>query len=367
MEYHFLTPKYTPPTGAGTIWLRISCTVHFDLRITDSAGGTPSPAEFTDPVSTESAPVSADQPYRSPSAASLARKKRQGRAEATPLSVVIAGHVCIDSNVVDGNATTSPGSPAYFIAGALRGLPGITTTVIAPHGADFDELAPSLQIATPRHNRGSLHFENVITGAVRQQRATGLDGAVPSALTRAEKAALARADILLIAPLVDEFSARYVASLVDATAPHALIVLLPQGYLRRVDGDGAITPSISAELAAVSSEAAVIVFSDDDSSDPEVLAWRLAEGDNRPKVVITRAENGATVITDIDSIDVPTTPIPTEHIVNPVGAGDVFSAAVAVALRRGAPIEEAVRFGHVTAARHVSGQVPAQNAPRLER
>ncbi len=284
--------------------------------------------------------------------------KAERRARTRHLSLVVVGHLCIDHNTVDGVARISPGSPAYFISEALSGHPNITTTIIAAHGTDFDDLAGWLPIVTPTRGSRSLHFANTLTGTTRIQRVSGLSFAAPLPLTRNERAALRRADVVILAPIVDQFPAEYVSAVVDACSPRAFVALLPQGYLRTIDGDGAVGIGVSQDIEDAARECSLVVFSDEDTPDADVAAWRLAELDNRPRVIVTRARHGATIVSDIDSIDVPTTPIAQADIVNPVGPGDVFAAAVAVALARGTGIVDAVRAGNAAAGRHLVTPIP---------
>ena len=46
-------------------------------------------------------------------------------------------------------------------------------------------------------------------------------------------------------------------------------------------------------------------------------------------IIVTEAERGAALFRQGKLINVPTTPILTKNILNPVGAGDMFSAEVA--------------------------------------
>jgi ribokinase len=71
----------------------------------------------------------------------------------------------------------------------------------------------------------------------------------------------------------------------------------------------------------------------------------LARG---PKVlVVTRGRDGATVYTPESSFHVPAFPI---SAVDTVGAGDCFSAGLAVALAEKKPLDEAVKFAAAAAA-----------------
>ena len=77
----------------------------------------------------------------------------------------------------------------------------------------------------------------------------------------------------------------------------------------------------------------------------EAAAMVLARG---PKsVVVTRGKAGATAFTADGALELPALPV---HAVDTVGAGDCFSACLAVALAEGRPLPAALRFALVAAA-----------------
>jgi 5-dehydro-2-deoxygluconokinase len=81
------------------------------------------------------------------------------------------------------------------------------------------------------------------------------------------------------------------------------------------------------------------------------------------RLVLKRGERGATVFADGEELDVP--PFPVE-VVNGLGAGDAFAAALGHGLLRGLPLVEAVRRGTVAGAL-VAAQVACSEAmPRVE-
>jgi 5-dehydro-2-deoxygluconokinase len=93
-------------------------------------------------------------------------------------------------------------------------------------------------------------------------------------------------------------------------------------------------------LAAKAVAAADIVIGNED----EVEAARLR---NVPTLVLKRGERGATVYEEGDETDVPGFPV---EVVNGLGAGDAFAAAVGHGLLRGLSLVEAVRRGTVAGA-----------------
>jgi 5-dehydro-2-deoxygluconokinase len=111
-------------------------------------------------------------------------------------------------------------------------------------------------------------------------------------------------------------------------------------------------PSLAAEAAA----AADIVIGNEE----EVAAARL---DRVPTLVLKRGERGATVYDDGVETDVPGFPV---EVVNGLGAGDAFAAAVGHALLRGMSLVEGVRRGTVAGAIVASRLACSEAMPRLE-
>lgn len=89
----------------------------------------------------------------------------------------------------------------------------------------------------------------------------------------------------------------------------------------------------------------------DDSVAPAELAHRLQEYFRLQKVVITLGETGAWVA---EGAHQELTPAFKVQAVDTPGAGDAFTAGLALGLAAGAPLVEAARFGCLTAARAVT-------------
>jgi 5-dehydro-2-deoxygluconokinase len=109
-------------------------------------------------------------------------------------------------------------------------------------------------------------------------------------------------------------------------------------------------------LAAEAVAAADIVI----GNEAEVAAARVTDV---PTLVLKRGERGATVFEDGDETDVPGFPV---DVVNGLGAGDSFAAAVGHALLQGLPLVEAVRRGTVAGALVASRMACSEAMPRLE-
>src|SRR2546423_296334 len=114
-------------------------------------------------------------------------------------------------------------------------------------------------------------------------------------------------------------------------------------------------PADYAAVAAEAAGAADIVIGNEE----EVEAARV----DPPTLVLKRGERGATVYEAGDETDVPGFPV---EVVNGLGAGDAFAAAVGRSLLDGLPLVEAVRRGTVAGALVASQLACSEAMPRLE-
>ena len=113
-----------------------------------------------------------------------------------------------------------------------------------------------------------------------------------------------------------------------------------------------------AEFPALAAEAvgyADIVIGNEE----EVAAAQI----DAPTLVLKRGERGATVYESGDATDVPGHPV---AVVNGLGAGDAFAAAVGQSLLQGLPLVEAVQRGTVAGALVASRLACSEAMPRLE-
>jgi ribokinase len=127
----------------------------------------------------------------------------------------------------------------------------------------------------------------------------------------------------------------------------APVRVLPQSVLRLVD---ILTPN--------QSEAKVLTGRSPDAAiEPETVARELIRSGVK-YVVITLGEQGALLVSVNSSLHIPAIRVP---VADTTGAGDSFNAGLAVALARGAKLEDAVRFAVVTGGLAVTreGVVPS--------
>jgi 5-dehydro-2-deoxygluconokinase len=109
-------------------------------------------------------------------------------------------------------------------------------------------------------------------------------------------------------------------------------------------------------LAAEAIRAADIVIGNED----EVAA---AQVESAPTLVLKRGERGATVFADGDETDVAGFPV---EVVNGLGAGDAFAAALGHALLQGLPLVDAARRGTVAGALVAAQLACSEAMPYLE-
>jgi 5-dehydro-2-deoxygluconokinase len=115
-------------------------------------------------------------------------------------------------------------------------------------------------------------------------------------------------------------------------------------------------PGAYAELAADAVASADIVIGNEE----ELAAARIGPV---PRLVLKRGERGATIYEDGDETDVPGHPV---EVVNGLGAGDAFAAALGHGLLRGLPLLEAARRGTVAGALVAAQLACSEAMPRLE-
>ncbi len=146
-------------------------------------------------------------------------------------------------------------------------------------------------------------------------------------------AAWRRAAILHVAPVMGECD----RSLLEAEA--AFRGLTPQGFLRRVDAEGRVHPAPWPEAEALLPRCDAVVLSVEDVGGAVAQVERWAR--RVPLLVLTNGAKGGWFF--VEGQRHPYAAFPA-RLVDPTGAGDIFAAALFVALRRGWGVGAAVRL-----------------------
>ncbi|TQL54456.1 carbohydrate kinase family protein [Subtercola boreus] len=287
-------------------------------------------------------------------------------ATADERSVVVVGHVCIDENTGTDSGDSSPqrlrrsaGSPAFFMNRQLRTVPGVTVSVIAPYSDDFVDLRSGVPLLNPATPGGTLLYRNHIEGDVRRQECFHSQNADPVPLTSSYARALAHADIVVVAPLLANFTPEYLTAALAETRPGTLTMLLLQGYLRTVGEDGTVGQRDFVEYADVIPLFDVVVFSDEDLGDALAVADRWSREFPGRAIVVTQNRHGATGFENGVATHVPAKPLERQGVGSVIGAGDVFSAALALSYRESRDIRDAISRAHGVTAGFIDGELVA--------
>ena len=294
---------------------------------------------------------------------------------ASPPVALVCGHVTLD--VMDGALV--PGGSAYYAARALAGL-GAHVRVLTAAGPDLppDPFGPGVE-AVVLPAPATTTFENVYgPGGRRTQRVLS---AAPPLDPRRLPAAWREADLLLLAPVLGELDPAAFAATVRARA----VGLCVQGLVRTVRPDGSVAPrrleprhsgarTFRTVLPRPRREPGrgfgergpagrgerrrpllagvdVAVLGEDELAGQADLVEALSAA--VPVVVVTRGARGCDVVAGGRTRHVGT--YPTREL-EPTGAGDVFAAALLLALARGDAPAEAARLGAAAASIVVEGR-----------
>lgn len=229
-----------------------------------------------------------------------------------PVDFLAIGHICHDV-VADGYLTGGAAAYCGLTAVALGCRAGVVTSAAAEDdwGAAFPELAVA-QVLSP----ATTIFENVYTPAGRVQTLHAVAGRL---LAEHVPAAWTRAPIVHLGPIANEIDPGVIALFSDST-----VGVGPQGWLRRWDEHGRVSPTAWDDAPAVLPLAAVTFLSEEDLLVPAMLDEyrRLAR-----VLVLTQGERGCTVFCHGEARSFAA---PAVEVVDPTGAGDIFAAAYLV-------------------------------------
>jgi len=256
-----------------------------------------------------------------------------------PPDYLAIGHVTAD---VWRDGRSTPGGTAWFSALAARRMVE-NVSVLTAAGEDYDVARhlPGIRayrLASPT----TTQFENIYTPAGRIQYTRPS----PMRLTPAHLTAeLRQSQIVHLAPVCDEVSPDFV----DAFPPDVFIGVTPQGWLRRWDETGRVHPKPWDAAPRVLRRANATVISIDDVAGewPLALTWAAQTA----LFVVTESADGCTLLLKGKPYRIPA---PAVEEVDPTGAGDIFAAALFIALRRGLDPITACEFANCIAAQSVT-------------
>ncbi|HSX08410.1 MAG TPA: PfkB family carbohydrate kinase [Candidatus Saccharimonadales bacterium] len=265
-------------------------------------------------------------------------------------NIVLVGHVCIDTNTTENATYTAWGSSVLYVAQYYRAQYGIEPAIITEYGPDLLPYVPHAHFLPAVPNRPeTLRYENDTRSVPRIWRCHNTEFAGPPELTPAAIEAIKAADIIVVATLLPNYSAAYIAQLMQHARPDALKLLCPQGYFRKIAADGLVQQREFTEASTVLPLFDVVVYSEEDHARALALA-RTWSQKMSTQFIVTQGEKGASIVARNVVRAIPTTPLAPEQIVDSVGCGDTFAATVAYQYFQNHDLVEAVQAAHRAAA-----------------
>jgi sugar/nucleoside kinase (ribokinase family) len=271
-------------------------------------------------------------------------------------NIVLIGHVCVDHNKSEHAAYTAWGSSTLYMATSFKKQFEANSIVVANWGSDLVTYLPDVTMYPSVPNQPkTLVYENDTSTGKRTQRCHNLPFATPPTLTSEIKHIVRNADIVVVATLLPNYPASYLQEVLDYVKDDALTVLCPQGYFRHITEDGRVEPREFIEASTIAPLFDLVIYSEEDSPQAYGLAHTLKQS-TKTEIIVTQGANGATIIDKKTDMHIPTKPIPLEQIVDSVGCGDTFAAAVTYSYYQSRDLPAAILDGHHAAGKKLLTQ-----------
>ncbi len=255
------------------------------------------------------------------------------------LDYLAIGHVT-DDLWSDGHVT--PGGTVMYAALAARRLVARVGVLTAASDAlDVAQVFPDIavyRLPTPT----TTQFRNIYTQGGRIQYVRPAPVALDAAAFR-QHALQAR--IVHLAPVCDEVR----TDILDVLPPDTFVGVTPQGWLRRWDAEGRVFAREWHDAERVLPRANAVVFSIEDVNSDWSTALRWAA--LAPLLIVTLGAEGCMCFLQGRPYHIPA---PQVVEIDPTGAGDIFAAALFIALQRGHHPLAACRFANCIAAQSVT-------------
>jgi len=246
-----------------------------------------------------------------------------------------------------------PGGTASYAALYVHALG--TRAAVLTSVAEFPQVFedyPAIQVCC-HLSSATTTFENIYQDDGRRQYVRAVAGSLTPAHL---PAGWAGTPIVHLGPLVQEVDPDFVDLF-----PDAVLCVTPQGWLRRWDDSGLVSPSRWADAERVLRRADILILSLED------LGGDIAELNRLRRLaallVLTDGRHGAIVYQRGGEVRIPAYDV---REVDPTGAGDVFAAGFSVRFHETGNAVEAARFGNCLASFLVesvgTSQIPSREA-----
>lgn len=264
------------------------------------------------------------------------------------MKILIFGHVCIDQNKAEKSKYTSWGSPAIFMAKVFKELDVGEITIVSSYGRDYLKYLKDISTYPVEPSTATtMIYQNLVKDHKRRQRAFNRTSK-PIEISEELEVKICEADIIIVAPILSNYSAEYIEKIFKYANKECLKVLLPQGYFRNFDKENYVIFRKFKEANTVLEYFDLVSLSEEDYPDIEKLSEKWARQSN-VSIVMTKGENGAVIIAKSGKRKVTTTPVPQEEIVDSTGSGEIFSAALIYSYFQTRDLEKATRFANKVA------------------
>jgi sugar/nucleoside kinase (ribokinase family) len=266
------------------------------------------------------------------------------------LKVVFVGHTCIDRNDAEHVTYVSWGSGALHMARYFQDHFGINPDVITTYGPDLLEYTKGFRLHPLKPQaKVTMLNENIMSGREKDRirYSHHAEESIEPEITNDVIDLVSKADILVLATLLPNYSPAYVKKLLSHSKPGCLKVLIAQGYLRHVNSDGLISARDFPEAKNIIPQFDLTVYSDDDHPDALNLAKHWKSIAPNTDIIVTQGPQGASIFHgDHSAHNIPTRPMPIEEIVDSVGCGEIFTAAVTYHYYQSRDLVSAVQAAH---------------------
>jgi sugar/nucleoside kinase (ribokinase family) len=255
---------------------------------------------------------------------------------------LVVGHITRD--LIPGGDYRLGGTATYAALAAQR--LGQTVGVLTSGGPEVEPPPLESLVVHRCPSAESTVFENIYSDHGRQQYIRGVASVLePADVPPGWRAA----PIVHLGPVAQEVS----PALAEAF-PGALIGVTPQGWLRRWNGQGLVSPTEWVESDRILDAVDVVVLSLEDlGGDRSLLDAYI---DRARMLILTVGERGAIVHMGGSAQRVPAYRV---QEVDPTGAGDVFAAGFLIRYAETGDAIESTRFANCVASFVVEGPGPS--------
>ncbi|MBD3208542.1 MAG: hypothetical protein GF370_03760 [Candidatus Nealsonbacteria bacterium] len=265
-----------------------------------------------------------------------------------PKTILLWGDLCIDHNDIKGKKISSPGGSSFYCSKIFKEL-GWKPIIISPRGKDYNKdwlnstkvypEDPQTENTLIYQNNYNQRGERTLFSKNRQSAFFIDPSSVPETYIK-------EAEGIVVCPIDNNVGLQHIKDLRQRMGKEKTLACLPQGFFRSYKENGEVYQDNWKKERDIVPLLDLIFLSEEDGEDLDnkALEWSGLDA----IVVITRAEKGCSVFQNKERVDFPAFEV--EEIVDPVGAGDVFSAAFVYSYLKDNDVKRAARFANATAA-----------------